>query len=75
MVGRGRVEDSDKKPDVERYKELIATYAELGTERVGQALPVSKVREYLREFCLPDYWYPIIIQVDKNHRELEASDG
>ena len=55
---------------------------ELGTERqIGMAvgpIPLSAVRSYLKEHGLPEWWEPVIRQVD-NHilagldKEAEAS--
>jgi hypothetical protein len=41
---------------------------ELSTERVNGmtmgSIPVSKIWEYLDRFGLPDWWEPVILQID-----------
>ena len=77
MVKRGRVDEDSVCPNVSRHRALITTYSELGTERLegNRPIPVSKIREYLLANRLPDYWYPILTQIDRNQIDLEADNG
>lgn len=55
---------------------LITAYGELASERTSMTIPVGRIHEYLVRHRLPDYWEPVVLQLEV-HRIMreDADDG
>lgn len=72
------------RPDITGYYQILGAVMELSTERVNGmgmgSIPLSKIWMYLDRFDLPDWWEPVLLQVDSklvasSHREAKHGSG
>ena len=72
------------RPDITGYYQILGAVMELSTERVNGmgmgSIPLSKIWMYLDRFDLPDWWEPVLLQVDSklvasSHRETKHGSG
>ena len=72
------------RPDITGCYQILGAVMELSTERVNGmgmgSIPLTKIWMYLDRFGLPDWWEPVLLQVDlqlvaSSNRETKHGSG